>query len=173
MTSDTNRRFRFNLKSMLLAMVALAVLLTLGAKIYEWYYAGPTLPLADAVASFNAQYTNDPIGKFEPPLTETEIIASIRSQLPGLQASDQVKSVYAEIVRKKRVPQGASLNSMPGYDLGNGQSYTVWWINLDVPTGKNSGYGLRIRENNSPGAKPEGEPKLNRPSFNWLPTTSK
>ena len=170
--SDTNRVFRFNLKFMLLVVVVVAVLLAVGTKIYDWYYAAPTVPLADAVASFNAKYGNEGVGRLEPPLSEAEIIASIRSQLPRLQASDQVKSAYAEIVRKKRIPQGASLHAMPGYSLGNGNHFTVWWINLDVPIGKNSGYGLRIRENNSPTAKPEGEPKLNQPSFNWLPTTS-
>jgi hypothetical protein len=61
---------------------------------------------------------------------------------------------------------------MPGWVLSDGTHYTVWWINLDVPTGKNSGYGLRIRENNAPIAKPKDEPNLERNNVTWIPATS-
>jgi hypothetical protein len=49
---------------------------------------------------------------------------------------------------------------MNGYQIATGKTFTVWWINLDVRIGKDSGYGLRIRENNNPAAKPRDEGKL-------------
>ena len=164
-------RFRFSVRSLLYAVVLLALLLTFGPRIYEWYYAGPSDPLGDAVASFNARYKDDPIGGYETPVTEAEIIASIRSQLPNLPASGQVKSIYSDIVRTRRLPRDVSLSVIPGWVLSDGTHHTVWWIDLYVPTGKNSGFTLRIRENNAPMAKPKDEPKLERSSHMWIPET--
>jgi hypothetical protein len=55
---------------------------------------------------------------------------------------------------------------MTRFQSKEGGEYTVWWVNLDVATGENSGYGLRVRENNAPTAKPNGEPKLSFPTVN-------
>jgi len=154
------RRFRFGVKDLLLAVMVFAIVLTAGMSLYKWYFAVPTIPLVDAVGAFNSRYADDPIGKYEPLLTEAEIIAAIRTKLPTLSASKQVIAAYSKIAVTGRIPQDASLHAIPRFQLKDGTEFTVWWINLDVTTGKNSGYALRIRENNSPIAKPKDEPKL-------------
>jgi hypothetical protein len=121
------------------------------------------------VASFNARYGEVSVAEQEPPVTEAEVVASIRSQLPGLAASGRVKKIYSEIARSRRLPTDASLYGMTGWELANGTRYTVWWINLDVRTAKNSGFSLRIRENNAPTAKPKDQPVLDRPNLSWIP----
>jgi hypothetical protein len=154
------RRFRFGLKVLLLAVFVFAILLTAGMSLYNWYYTVPTVPLADAVGAFNSRYAGDAVGKYEPLLTEAEILAAIRAQLRTLPASKQVVAAYSTIARTRRIPQDASLHAIPRFQLKDGTEFTVWWINLDVTTGKNSGYALRIRENNAPIAKPKDEPRL-------------
>jgi hypothetical protein len=172
-TTSEQRRLQFGLRFLICSVAALALLLTLGLRIYDWYKSAPSIPLADAVASFNGQYLDDPVGKFEPPVIEAEILASIRAQLPNLPAKGHVKAIYAEILRTRRIPQGASLHADSSWELRNGTRYTVWWINLGVPTGKNSGYALRIRENNAPAAKPDDEPTLKRTNLSWITASSK
>jgi hypothetical protein len=163
MSTTTTNRFRFNLKSAFVLFALIAVLLVCSRWWYEWYYATPTMPLADAVARFNSEFGQDEVGRFESPLTDIEVLTAIRSQLPNLPASDQVKSIFAKIVRTQLVPQDASIYAMRQFQARNRTEYTVWWINLDIKVGKNFGYGLRIRENNAPTAKPKGEPPLTRP----------
>ncbi|HEX2475192.1 MAG TPA: hypothetical protein VHK01_10615 [Lacipirellulaceae bacterium] len=161
------------MKVLLLAVMVFAIVLTAGMSLYKWYFAVPTIPLADAVRAFNTRYAEDPVGKYEPPVTEAEVIAAIRAQLPTLQASQQVIAAYSNIARIRRIPQDASLHAITGWELKDGTEFTVWWINLDVTTGKNSGYGLRIRENNAPIAKPKDEPKLELSNRMWIPKSSK
>lgn len=160
MSTTTTKHFRFNLKSAFVLFALIALLLAFGRWWYEWYYATPTIPLADAVASFNSEYAQDEVGRFEPPLTDAEVLTAIRTQLPGLQASDQIRSTFATIVRTQLVPQDARFHAMRQFQSRSRTDYTVWWINLDVKAGANLGYGLRIRENNAPTAKPRGEPPL-------------
>lgn len=96
-TSDKEHWFRFRLTFVLIAFVVAAVLLTIGSKLYVWYHATPTMPLADAVREFNSRYASDSVRKHEPPITGREIVASIRAQLPTLAASQQVKNIFSEI----------------------------------------------------------------------------
>jgi hypothetical protein len=169
-------KIRFSVRLMLCAMALFALMLTIGPRVYEWYYAVPTVPLADLVASFNSRYANDPVGKYERLITEAEVLnainAAIKLQLPALESSPRAKAIYSKIARTKRVPRDASLHAMNGWELNNGIRYTVWWVNLDAKIGKNAGFGLRIRENNAPRAKPKNEPKLNLPNRIWPPKAS-
>jgi hypothetical protein len=151
------RRFRFNLRILLYVVAVFALLLTLGPQLYQWFYS---IPLAHSVMEFNARYADHPVGKFEPPLTETEIVDQISARLPNLSASSAVKSVYSSIARTRRIPRDASLDICPGLQQADGTSYTVWWIDLNIMTGRNTAYTFRIRENNEPVAKPKGEPEL-------------
>jgi hypothetical protein len=81
---DSKGRLRFGLRFLLAAVAVAALLLGGGRELYYWYFS---VPLADAVASFNLRAADDPVGKLEPPLTEDEIVSSIQSQLPELNAS--------------------------------------------------------------------------------------
>src|SRR5687767_5474663 len=109
-------RLRFNLRLLFLA-IALIALLTWGAvTLREWYVS---IPLADAVASFNANAAHDPVGRLEPPLTEDEIVAAVNAQLPTLADADsQVKAIYRRIARTGRLPRSALLDPIPGFSDG-------------------------------------------------------
>jgi hypothetical protein len=93
----------------------------------------------------------------------------MRGWLAGIR---RARAIYSRIVQTRRVPQDARLYAMNGWVLKDGTHYTVWWVNIDVVTGKNAGFGLRIKENNAPVAKPKGEPKLELPDKSWLPKPS-
>lgn len=166
--ANKKRRFRFSLAFVLVVFAVTAVLLTFGRTAYDWYSTIPTIPLADVVASFNSRSASDPVGQHESPLTEQEIVDAIRLQLPNLRASNQVKAILSKIASTKQLPHDARVYAMSGWTLRDGTHYTVWWINLDVKVGSNSGFGLRIRENNQPTAKPLDEPKLERRNSSWV-----
>jgi len=145
--SQTNdSRLRFRLRTLIPTVAVVAFMIVSGRNLYDWY---SSTPLADTVASFNAQTRHDSVGKHEPAITEEEIVAAVDSQLPKLDATDQVKKIYARIARSRRLPRDAHWDSTTGYRSG-GQRYTVWWINLNVMAGPKSGYGLRIRETDNP-----------------------
>lgn len=151
MNSDQpNKRgswFRFRLRTLVLAVAFVAILMVAGRNFYDWY---TSTPLAESVFAFNARAKLDPIEMHEPPITEDEIVLAIESQLPTLDASDYVKAVSSRIARTRRLPRGASLDSIPGYMPSPGHRYTVWWINLNIITGPKSGYAMRIRETDNP-----------------------
>jgi len=157
MTDQHNKhsRIRFGLRTLILAVTFVAISIVAGRNLYDWY---TSTPLAESVAGFNSAASNNPVGMHEAPITEDEIVAAIRSQIPTLDATDHVKAIYSRIARTRRLPRGAMLDSIPGYSPSAGQHYTVWWINLNVVTGPKSGYGLRIRENDNPVAADSSKP---------------
>jgi hypothetical protein len=143
----SKRRMRFSMRALLLVVLVLAITLWAGLEIVERYNS---FPLSDAIDNFNTSAQGNIVGKYEPPLTESEVITSIKSQLPTLESSEQVKSIYRRIVNTRRLPKGADFHAIPAFQPRNGPQQIVWWINLEVSTGKNTGYGLRIRETDDP-----------------------
>jgi hypothetical protein len=143
----SRRRFQFGMRTMLLLVLASALLLWFGRVAYQRYNS---IALRDAISAFNVRVQNNSVGKHEPPLTESEVIAAINEQLPTLDATAHVRSIYRRIAATGRLPLDAELDEIPGYQPRNGPSRDVWWINLNVMTGPTSGYGLRIRETNDP-----------------------
>lgn len=134
---------------------------------YKWPRPVPRVPLADAVAAFNASNYDNPVGQHEPRMNEREIVAAVQSQLPTLPAD--IAPLFAEAVRTRSLPPDSRIYAIGSWSRKNGDHYTVWWINLDLNTAEKSGYARRIRENNDPAAKPKREAKLSQPSFNWIP----
>lgn len=132
---------------MLLVVLVVALMLWAGPEIYQRV---TSIPLIDAIANFNARAQSSSVGKYEPPLTENEVIAAIQAQLPTLEASPRVKSIYQKIANTRRLPRGGTFNDIPAYQPRSGPQQIVWWINLEVMTGKNTGYGLRIRNTDDP-----------------------
>jgi hypothetical protein len=112
----------------------------------------PQVPLKDAVASFNLLAKSDRIGADEPQLTESEILAAIKRQLPTLASQPRVQQTFVEIVNTSQLPGKARLYFMNGYTDASRASKAVWWINLEVQVPDEGGHALRIRENNSPRA---------------------
>jgi len=149
----SKRHVRFSMRTLLLMVLVLAALLWCVPEAFERYRS---VPIADAIVIFNTRAQNSSVGRYEPPLTEREVIAAIMAQLPALKASSQVNSIYQKIASTRRLPEGAGFYEIPGFQPRNGPQQVVWWINLDVSTGKNSGYGLRIRETNDPVAARNG-----------------
>jgi hypothetical protein len=103
--------------------------------------------LKDAVDSFNQQAANDQIGSREPPLLEDEVVAAI----PGWRrdvdkVGDPTYAVFQKIADSKTLPEGAKLSFTTSWGTFNGYDFTVWWVDLSVKTGKNSGYKFRIRD---------------------------
>lgn len=154
-TNSRRPRVRFGIRTLILIIAVAAVLIVAGRSLYHRY---TTIPLSQSVAAFNATASEHPVGRHEPPLTEEEIVKAIEAQLPTLDASDKVKSIYSRIAKSRRLPLDADLDPIPGYSPSSGERYTVWWINLNVMTGPNSGYGLRIRETDNPVAADDSKP---------------
>src|SRR4051794_11582765 len=76
----------------------------------------PPTSLADAVKAFNAEAATDPIGKDQSPLTEDEVIASIRGWIRKEHPiSDEDYKVFQEIAEKRQFPEGAYLRRFTGW----------------------------------------------------------
>src|SRR5664279_4617797 len=99
-TSPRRRWYQFGLRSMLVALTTTALLIWGAREFHEWNFS---LPLSQAIASYNSAHRVDG----QPELTDNEVIASIESQLPDLAASPQVKAIYANILRTRRLPRTA------------------------------------------------------------------
>jgi hypothetical protein len=103
--------------------------------------------LADAVKTFNTEAMKDPIGVNEPPLTEVEVVASIRGwdreQIP---VTDEVYELFRKITETRQLPKDARLTFTTGWDGHNGYHFNVWWVDLTIPIGDKGGYTFRIRD---------------------------
>jgi hypothetical protein len=107
----------------------------------------PPTSLKKAVEAFNAKAATDSIGKDQPPLTEDEVIASIRGWIRKRNPiSDEGYKVYQEIAEKRELPEGVYLSPLTGWHGYNDMHFDVWWIDLHIPMGERKGYSYRIRE---------------------------
>jgi uncharacterized protein (TIGR03067 family) len=99
-----------------------------------------------AVASFNQEAAEDPIGRREPPLTEDELIAAIRGwDRRGSPVDDATYRIYQRIADSGVLAPDARLEFTTGW-VARGYTFTVWWIDLSVKTGETTGYTYRIRD---------------------------
>jgi hypothetical protein len=102
--------------------------------------------LAEAVKEFNRRAQVDAIGKTQPPLTEDEVVAAIRwwdrEEEP---VTDDVYQAYQAIADSGKLPAGAALYFITKCSGPNGDEVDVWWINLEVWTAPDTGYGFRVR----------------------------
>ena len=152
--SWAQHRFQFSIKALLLAFIPAALLMAaanwlLDARHNRLYHTS----LQDAVDGFNWKASHDPVGRNQPPLTQAEVISAIRASLPILGPGMRTK--YERIADSGYLPEGAEFRSITEFTPKSGQSRTVWWVNLEVSLGMDSGYGLRVREDNNPSASPE------------------
>jgi len=175
--------FRFSLATLLLVFFATSVVLTLWLKLYHRTPEVPTISLTTLVTRFNnTEAWNHPVGQHEPPLTEEEVLAAIRAQLPSLSSYPEAQAIYAELLRTGRISEAHLMDplnpnfplygliAIPGWSPREGTIYTTWWINFQILVpAPYSASSLRIRENNHPHAKPADEPALNRPNMLFGP----
>jgi hypothetical protein len=103
--------------------------------------------LADAIKEFNQRAQKDARGKDQPALTEDEVIAAIRGWIrEQVPAPDEVYKVYQTIADIKKLPKSATLRFTTRWTGHNNHEFDVWWIDLDIKTGANTGYTFRIRD---------------------------
>jgi beta-lactamase regulating signal transducer with metallopeptidase domain len=103
--------------------------------------------------SFNLQGPRQsplPKEKWPAPLTADEVIAAIRGwDRTKHPVADSTYRIYEEIAKTKILPPHSQLSFQDQwwqYSEQDNDEYRVWWIDLAVMTGKNAGYGLRIRD---------------------------
>jgi hypothetical protein len=156
--AEPRRSIRFRITTLLAATALLAVVLTTGIAWYESDTAIPSTPLWQVIDRFNDDTRFDSIGQHEPKLTLGEVLAAIQANLPSLPS--HVRRKFERIALTSEMPPHAMFHENSGFTDKNGNSYTVWWINLLVHTYGNNAYAIRIRETNRPKAKPPTEPPL-------------
>jgi hypothetical protein len=109
--------------------------------------AQDTTTLADAVKEFNQKAARNSIGKDQPPLTEDEVVASIRGwDRKRIPVSDRVYIQYQIIADTKMLPDSAKLEYTTRWEGVNGYDFEVWWVDLSIPTQPGEGYTFRIRD---------------------------
>ena len=157
-------RFQFSLRLLLIAVAGSAAVFWLIRRLNVSHI--PTVTLAQAINQFNLNARDNSVGALEPPLTEDEVLAPIQSQSSTTLARyPDVKPIFEEILRTKQIPADTRIYFIDGWQRAkNGPDQTVWWINLDVVTNRESkcGFALRVRENDAPAilkksAEPQGE----------------
>ncbi len=103
--------------------------------------------LADAVKAFNAEASMDRVGKDQSPLTEDEVVAALRGWIRDkVPASDEIYDAYQTIAETRKLPEGSRLTRTTRWSGYNGYHFTVWWVDLNIRTGENTGYTYRIRD---------------------------
>jgi hypothetical protein len=142
------RRSQFSLRVLMLGIACVAAALVMYRLLRT--HNLPTELLASAIARFNSQAQESEVGALEPTLTEKEVIAAIQAQLPNLTGRPQVQQICQRIIDTGRLPTGASFIFFDGWERTNVPKQIVWWINLNLKTGNNHFYDLRIRENMQP-----------------------
>ena len=108
---------------------------------------GKVATLADAVKEFNQRAQKDATGKDQPALTEDEVVAAIRGWIrERFPATDEVYKVYQTIADTRRLPEGATLTFTTKWSGFNGHEFDVWWVDLNIKNGADTGYTFRIRD---------------------------
>ena len=103
--------------------------------------------LAEAVKEFNERAQKNPTGKTQPALSEDEAVAAIRGWIrEQAPATDDVYKSYQVIADTKKLPEGATLTFTTMWSPFNGQEFDVWWVNLNLKTGPNTGFTFRLRD---------------------------
>jgi hypothetical protein len=108
---------------------------------------GKAPTLTDAVKEFNQRAQQDATGNDQPALTEDEVVAAIRGWIrERFPATDEVYKVYQTIADTKKLPEGATLTFTTKWSGFNKHEFDVWWVDLNIKTGVDTGYRYRIRD---------------------------
>lgn len=128
-------------------LIVMAVVLTMSCSTsLQNCFARSPNALSTAVADFNRQVLQDnAIGKGEPPLTEGEVVASIRGWIrEQVPVSDATYAVYKQIADSKSLPNGARFEYASSWGF-QGYEFKGWIIYLSVGGDKLGGYRYRLR----------------------------
>jgi thiol-disulfide isomerase/thioredoxin len=120
-------------------------------------------PLAEAVASFNTKATErlskrgrleipEDRGSEPSPLTVEEVVRAIREWKPKIDDKDvreNVRLIFRRIADTGVLPKGAEIGFALQWVYESGEfENLMWWIDLSVMTGENTGCQLRVRGEN-------------------------
>jgi beta-lactamase regulating signal transducer with metallopeptidase domain len=90
-----------------------------------------TRSLADAIAAFNEQSMESPVGRFQPAVTESETLEAIKSFSAQSQLPASAKSTLQQIVATKKLPPTAYFRRFTRFDDGQ-LMHRVWWVRLVI-----------------------------------------
>jgi hypothetical protein len=108
--------------------------------------AETNISLTAAVDDFNLQTMGQRFYYGPNALTEEEVIAAIRAWRPDPQeVTDEVYQRYQSIADSEELPAGAKLTLLTGLNTGT-HKVVVWWVDLRIKIGPDSGYSIRIRD---------------------------
>src|SRR5262245_47821919 len=98
-------RLQFGMRFLFAAVAIAALSIWAVQKANEWY---TTVPLTSAIRSFNVR--NASHQGLQPDLSESEVIASVKTQLPVIGRHTDARAACEYIVRTSRIPRGASFS---------------------------------------------------------------
>jgi hypothetical protein len=133
------------LRKLVMQLVAVAAALTAAACPVAGDESAVTL--ANAVKEFNQRAQRDATGRDQPALTEDELIAAIRGWDRGqVPAANEVYNIYQGIADTRTLPARANLTFTTRWVGFNKHDFDVWWVDLTIMTGPNTGYTFRLRD---------------------------
>lgn len=100
--------------------------------------------LADAIADFNKQSMESPLGRFLPPVTEVETLAAIKAFSAQSHLPASVKSTLRRIESSKKLPPTAYLRRFTRFDDGQ-LMHRVWWVRLVITGDDPPVYSVPVR----------------------------
>jgi hypothetical protein len=150
--TEPKRRFRFSLRLLLAVLVLLAVGLTFGPKVNDWFYA---VPLSDVIDNFNIINTGDDLGTRQAPINEEEVIRALETEIPKLPTDNtgsKAKRIYQRIIRTRQLPLRSKFRVITITRVAKyaTESRHVWYVDLNVITNDNTSYQVRVRQDDDP-----------------------
>ena len=88
-------------------------------------------PLAEAVAAFNKQSLESPIGAQQPPITEEESLSEIKKFSELNHVSEPTKEILREILKTQMLPANVYFRRFTRLD-DEDQMQGVWWVRLVI-----------------------------------------
>jgi hypothetical protein len=137
------RRFQFRLYLLFATITVVAISLWAERRVAEWW---TTVPLASVIQTFNAGLEGDSSQAHRPVISETEVLASVQSQLPVIGRHADVKAVCNQIVRTRRLPRGAIISLVKSQGQTPAGYESLRFVSLDVMTRDNRHCSIPIRQ---------------------------
>ena len=95
------------------------------------------LPIVDAIRDFNTRAQRDSIGRTQPLLTVSEVIAALRAMdTSSKEMPRQQFETFQRIAQTGVIPRGSVIRFISRRIALNGYDIDVWWINLQIDLDK-------------------------------------
>ncbi len=108
------------------------------------------IPLAAAIREFNEAHMHDAIGKDQPPLTEDEVVAAIRSwqyHRNDAPVTNAEFEAFQQIANTRSLPKGFQFELLTDFEPGDGYRYRIWSVRIVMQRTAKPGwtYAFEIR----------------------------